>query len=208
MPDGPRRSKRRKAASAGGPKPIGAVAKGVVTTVLQTFYKGIRYRSRTEARWAVFFDHMELPVSYEPEGFDLDGEWYLPDFYVHDWDLYIEVKGFAPTEKERRKAQALATGTGKRVLVVVGDPRCRRGELFSPDGPSEDPADNAVLATCRRCKHTVIALDWWDDAWTQVPLHDCKQPQICGEKYHHQYQSADMEAAVEAAVNERFGVRP
>lgn len=47
---------------------------------IETQYKGYRFRSRLEARWAVFFDAIQAPYAYEPEGFDLDGEWYLPDF--------------------------------------------------------------------------------------------------------------------------------
>lgn len=47
---------------------------------IQTRYRGHHFRSRLEARWAVFFDALMIPWEYEPEGFDLDGEFYLPDF--------------------------------------------------------------------------------------------------------------------------------
>jgi hypothetical protein len=42
----------------------------------------------------VFFDEMELNWQYEVEGFDLDGEFYLPDFRVQTGDLtyWYEVK--------------------------------------------------------------------------------------------------------------------
>jgi hypothetical protein len=36
---------------------------------IETRYKGYRFRSRLEARWAVFFDTMEIPWEYEKEGF-------------------------------------------------------------------------------------------------------------------------------------------
>lgn len=50
---------------------------------IQTRYAGYHFRSRLEARWAVFFDSLELPWEYEPEGFVLpNGQWYLPDFRV------------------------------------------------------------------------------------------------------------------------------
>ena len=49
---------------------------------IETHYKGYRFRSRLEARWAVFFDALQIPYRYEPEGFDLNGLWYLPDFYL------------------------------------------------------------------------------------------------------------------------------
>lgn len=51
---------------------------------IETKYKGYRFRSRLEARWAVFFSALGLAWEYEPEGFELDnGQWYLPDFRVH-----------------------------------------------------------------------------------------------------------------------------
>ena len=50
---------------------------------IQTEYKGYKFRSRLEARWAIFFDIIGLEWEYEPDGYDLDGVWYLPDFRVH-----------------------------------------------------------------------------------------------------------------------------
>ena len=38
---------------------------------IQTEYKGYRFRSRLEARWAVFFDTLGVKWEYEPEGYDL-----------------------------------------------------------------------------------------------------------------------------------------
>ena len=50
---------------------------------IETQYKGYRFRSRLEARWAVFFDALGLAWEYEPEGFELGGGVrYLPDFRV------------------------------------------------------------------------------------------------------------------------------
>ena len=39
--------------------------------VIQTEYKGYLFRSRLEARWAVFFDACGVDWEYEPEGYDL-----------------------------------------------------------------------------------------------------------------------------------------
>ena len=60
---------------------------------IETKYAGCRFRSRLEARWAVFFNHMQIPWEYEPEGFDIDGRWYLPDFRLPECGTWIEVKG-------------------------------------------------------------------------------------------------------------------
>jgi hypothetical protein len=60
---------------------------------IQTEYNGIKFRSRLEAKWAVFFDTAKIRYEYEPEGYETEeGGKYLPDFYLPDFDLYVEVK--------------------------------------------------------------------------------------------------------------------
>lgn len=60
---------------------------------IETKYKGYRFRSRLEARWAVFFDAINIKYEYEREGFELGGRRrFLPDFYLIDQDCYIEIK--------------------------------------------------------------------------------------------------------------------
>lgn len=83
---------------------------------IETYYKGYKFRSRLEARWAVFLDACRADWEYEPEGFRLpDGSQYLPDFRVRnvkgrnrkEGDLYIEVKGVI-SKKDIRKAEMFA----------------------------------------------------------------------------------------------------
>lgn len=66
---------------------------------IPTWYAGCYFRSRLEARWAVFFDRMQIPWQYEPQGFLIDrvggGETpYLPDFLLPECGTWIEVKGY------------------------------------------------------------------------------------------------------------------
>ena len=59
---------------------------------IETRYAGCAFRSRLEARWAVFFDVWGLKWRYEPDTFQLpSGRLYLPDFYA-DGVGYIECK--------------------------------------------------------------------------------------------------------------------
>jgi hypothetical protein len=52
-------------------------------TPIPTRYGGYLFRSRLEAKWAVFFDLLRVKWEYEPEGFVLPGNvHYLPDFRV------------------------------------------------------------------------------------------------------------------------------
>lgn len=66
---------------------------------IQTRYKGYHFRSRLEARWAVFFDTLGIEWAYEEEGFEKETsfgtEQYLPDFRIGNKtsNLFVEVKG-------------------------------------------------------------------------------------------------------------------
>ena len=93
---------------------------------IETTYNGYRFRSRLEARWAVFFDAAGIKYQYEPEGFDLGGLYYLPDFYLPDDDVWVEIKGKQLTEEEREKIERfciakcdLANG-GSRFRLLEG----------------------------------------------------------------------------------------
>jgi hypothetical protein len=59
---------------------------------IETRYRGYRFRSRLEARWAVFLHHTRTAFEYEFEGFALPSGWYLPDFYLPEWKAFVEVK--------------------------------------------------------------------------------------------------------------------
>ncbi|WP_250029758.1 hypothetical protein [Paractinoplanes maris] len=61
---------------------------------IETHYAGCRFRSRLEARWAVFLDHLDIRWEYEPQGYTLpSGANYLPDFWLPGLGLHVEVKG-------------------------------------------------------------------------------------------------------------------
>lgn len=90
---------------------------------VETVFGGWRFRSRLEARWAVFYQALGVPFEYEMEGFRLPGKsWYLPDFYLPQQDCWVEIKPERPTEEEQAKAGALANGVGKRVYIFYGSP--------------------------------------------------------------------------------------
>ncbi len=54
---------------------------------IETLYRGYRFRSRLEARWAVAFDAMGWQWEYEPQGFETSAGPYLPDFRVRDTEF-------------------------------------------------------------------------------------------------------------------------
>lgn len=90
---------------------------------IETAYAGCRFRSRLEARWAVFFNALDFKWEYEPQGFQvswrlrLDDEKfnYLPDFWLPEFNLWAEVKGhlgFPETDKLLNAAASLSSNDG------------------------------------------------------------------------------------------------
>lgn len=70
---------------------------------IETPYNGYRFRSRLEARWAVFFDTLGIRYKYEEYGFEQDGYRWLPDFYLPDYGVWVEVKGGKPSVADAQK---------------------------------------------------------------------------------------------------------
>ncbi len=105
---------------------------------IETRYKNHRFRSRLEARYAVFFDALGVVWDYEREGFDL-GEHgcYLPDFWLPHWEVWWEVKPDTSTEAEVAKAYALRDATEKTVIISCGKPvdgEAFHGQWFEGSG--------------------------------------------------------------------------
>lgn len=65
---------------------------------IETRFAGHRFRSRLEARWAVFFDSARIAWQYEPQGFEVGypHRRYLPDFFLPETKTWVEVK---PTDE-------------------------------------------------------------------------------------------------------------
>lgn len=139
---------------------------------IETIYKGYKFRSRLEARWAKFFDCCDIKYEYEPEGFEIiDNNGvkhkYLPDFYLPDATLrhkdkgvYIEIKHSNYPHDELFK---LLFHFKKPLIIFFGNPwdSISKGyECWSGvptywnwvDGHSDIPYDNnMVLRLCSTC---------------------------------------------------------
>jgi hypothetical protein len=84
---------------------------------IETRYAGCRFRSRLEARWAVFFDTLGIKWEYERQGYEIFDRlgicetkswWYLPDFWLPEHEVHAEVKGSLTGAELRRLASAAA----------------------------------------------------------------------------------------------------
>lgn len=131
---------------------------------IETRYAGCRFRSRLETRWAVFFDTLGIAWEYEPQGFEVrhGGRWgdpraYLPDFWLPNERLWVEVKGQMTSDGLGLLVGASYPGTGlpadpqgseltndgsergdqngPRTLVLGSIPRFDPGRVKFPVGP-------------------------------------------------------------------------
>jgi len=107
---------------------------------IETVYNGYRFRSRLEARWAVFFDALGVKYQYEPEGLDLGTfGWYLPDFYVPHLDTYFEIKpGPADHWPEHKAFDYITKGWDNnefeqnfRFVLLAGDPWLDTSDMYT-----------------------------------------------------------------------------
>jgi hypothetical protein len=98
---------------------------------IKTYYHNTLFRSRLEARWAVFWDALAVTWAYELEGYELPTGSYLPDFWLPQYECFVEIKARTPTDRAKRLAGELARSSEHHVVMVVGMPK-------SPD-PLCDP---------------------------------------------------------------------
>lgn len=189
---------------------------------IQTRYKGYHFRSRLEARWAVFFEVLGVKWEYEPQGFELpDGTRYLPDFRVVFRDetvVWYEVKpsGDPPSKKMLAFARAFCKQDSNDLFVGarVWHAEFQHGDVL------------ALEAMSTQNPRVQVRFDFWPDdpKWLVIPfanlqLIDGKQFQgfktVCGDPYEvlqryggdwvkfgHDYNS--LWTAAEAARSARF----
>ena len=91
---------------------------------LPTYYGGVKFKSALEARWALYFDEINVAWRYEDEAYALECGSYLPDFWLPVAGMHAEVKpdsGFSYLEVTR--CLQLAAMTGDPIILLDGPPR-------------------------------------------------------------------------------------
>lgn len=178
--------------------------RGIMTQIqpIPTTYRGVRFRSRLEARWAVFYDALGLEWHYEHEGYQLPSGWYLPDFWLPSLGVWIEIKPTDPGHgAELQLCEELAAGTHKSVLLFFGEVNPPNDEPYSSaywiGGPDCTDMDYH-WCVCLRCGKLGVQ-------------YQGRGNRICREKCHAKYDDKGYSAhhprilaAYEAARVARF----
>lgn len=181
---------------------------------IETKYNGYKFRSRLEARWAVFFDELEVAYEYEPEGFDLSGVfsnlfpgktasenlWYLPDFYLPDYGWYVEIKPSGNLEQHKESlAKCGLLAHVRQIFVVVGSPGSNTYNVY-PLNPVDSPTQSYVFSTGRKCDRLWLSCDE-TGAYRALNCDNCWSSK-CGDKTP--WDHLGMDKAYEAARSARF----
>jgi hypothetical protein len=176
---------------------------------IETRYAGRRFRSRLEARWAVFFRHLgfrDWEWEYEPQGYVIGGRPYLPDFKLllpGPSIMFAEVKNIEvdPLDGEHVElCRGLARATGAPVILLTGEPHWRPYNQVRPGS-----APNEFLAVFFRDYDPKIQVadGYW---WQQITVDE----QTGMLQFPHDERAAaasfgrGLVKAVEAARSARF----
>ena len=157
-------------------------------TAIPTRYAGCHFRSRLEARWAVFFDTIGIAWQYEPQGYELHGRKYLPDFWLPQIETWYEVKGEAPTNYEKSLASMLEESTGNRVIIAWGDiPRSADcGGYDSNQMPARYTSDGLTgpqgIKTTWDINYAWCICPWCDQAGIEF---EARSARIHGYQFHN-----------------------
>jgi hypothetical protein len=173
---------------------------------IPTTYGGIRYRSRLEARYAVFFKHLrdmgldagDWPV-YEFQGFEVDGKPYLADFLLPTQSLIAEVKPALDADPDGvARWIALIEARGKERGILLTDMNIGHSMSFlliGPDGTGghwED--DRGTWMVCPGGHHL--------DAQPYCPPIGCQRCRITDGYW---YEDDRIVKAFDLARSYRFG---
>lgn len=97
-------------------------------------YGGKRFRSKLEAKWAVFLDYLQIQYEYEPRVYNLsNGKGYLPDFYIPSQDVFLEIKPNKELREEDKEKISLFSNDGSirpTLVVLFGEPEMYQDHYF------------------------------------------------------------------------------
>jgi hypothetical protein len=110
---------------------------------IETRYAGVLFRSRTEARWAKFWDELDIKWDYEPQGFIAAGIPYLPDFVAFPalGMLWVEIKPTWQADPEgvaKWREFAIWRPGHSRAVLFAGTPALE-GNYFVRGGSDSHP---------------------------------------------------------------------
>ncbi len=112
---------------------------------IETSYLGYKFRSRLEAKWAVFLRTAGVEFEYEPEGFETSAGRYLPDFFLPALGEWLEIKPRIELLRayDLERIQAFAAS----IHILTGQPWPTEYRFYDGAGAPT----RAIWMTCPAC---------------------------------------------------------
>ena len=169
---------------------------------IETKYNGVYYRSRLEARWAIFFDEIGLPSEYEIMGMSFGDIRYLPDFFLPFDNVHVEIKPENISEKEESRLAALKDiwkneNVSGDFMIIRGVPAFGQYAIEF----AGDIGTAYVFAKCRRCNGIGYLGD--SGEWGYIGPHTCGDHERAPI-----YDDESIKAAHEKAMRTKFDHLP
>lgn len=147
---------------------------------IETKYNGYFFRSRTEARWAVFFDTIGYKWQYEDEGYSLNnGRWYLPDFKLflpNDKIFYAEVKPLNFDKHENRDDiidfRIFSKSINHPIIILTGQPEFMAYDVILPTFNIPTEHDNKHTLSLGMFQDYEPYIQIADEYWWQYVVMD------------------------------------
>jgi len=203
---------------------------------LPTYYKGITFRSRLEARWAIVLDELGIQWEYETEAFEIGASHfndpynpdvfaYLPDFYLPQYDSFLEVKGkldeteywrllrivwsitqtasWWPTNTQSGKPFFLAGNLG------IKGQKTKMVSLFNYKGWIEADFQKTDFDQPFKSRNAFIGIDFYDPEFRPCSgrFSDMTIEQVCYHlcnNFEHDAYDKQFERAIDRARSARF----
>lgn len=164
---------------------------------IPTEYAGILFRSKLEARWALFFDQLGIRWEYEAEGYEYEpwpGEhkaWrYLPDFWLPDFGMWCEVKGDVAGVTDDYLTMLGYVGHFLPGVNNSGNDELPRGVVLLGQVPDPRPwplVGHTLITHRKGCALRLVSFvrghplvdhlyDWTFDKWPSNECEECDLP--------------------------------
>lgn len=141
---------------------------------IPTNFNEVLYRSRLEARWAMFFEDIGVETFYEP--WDIGGG-YVPDFFLHNLFFngmcIAEIKPMTPNDDYIKYLKSVRIPGKSDFLIFVGNPSFEQVNGVHIYGTHDNYVEKGFdLVPCERCGYYAI----YDKDWGAAICNCCYIP--------------------------------
>ena len=180
---------------------------------IETVYKGYRFRSRLEAKWAIFFEWLQIKFEYEIEGFDFgESGYYLPDFWLPEFKCWVEIKPNTISDDLTKQMRKFADNVAP-IICFLGSPNIGwNGIVYCHDiaDSSVGNYENKIgFAWCQKCKKATLSFSDEDSSFVRGSrsLHNYDFTEwntFCDPEHRDSHTISELAGAIEASRQARF----